>query len=202
MNLALRMLSRTLSLPSRITSRLELQRKLEACHVGDLTRLHPASRVDNYQHNPRAIVIGTHCHILGQLLVFAHGGTIQIGDFCFVGEGSRLWSASSIQIGNRVLVSHGVNIHDQDAHSMSAHSRHLHAKQILYHGHPTSVDDVASKPVTIEDDAWIGFNSTILKGVTIGRGAIVAAATVVTKDVDEFAIVAGSPARLIGHASA
>jgi maltose O-acetyltransferase len=157
--------------------------------------------VDNYQSNPKAIVVGGHCHILGQLLVFAHGGRIQIGDFCFVGEGSRLWSATSIKIGNRVLVSHGVNIHDQDAHSLSAYKRHLHAQQILYHGHLSSVEDVASKPVEIEDDAWIGFNSTILKGVTIGRGAIVAAATVVTKNVPEFAIVAGNPARLIGHAS-
>jgi acetyltransferase-like isoleucine patch superfamily enzyme len=157
--------------------------------------------VDNYQSNPEAIVVGDYCHVLGQLLVFAHGGRIQIGDFCFVGEGSRLWSATSIKIGNRVLVSHGVNIHDQDAHSLSAYKRHLHAQQILYSGHPSSVEDVASKPVEINDDAWIGFNSTILKGVTIGRGAIVAAASVVTKDVPEFAIVAGNPARLIGHAS-
>jgi acetyltransferase-like isoleucine patch superfamily enzyme len=200
-NLALRMLSKTLSFPARLTSHLNLQRKREACLIGEFTHLYPASRVDNYQPDRQAIAVGNHCHILGQLLVLAHGGTIQIGDFCFIGEGSRLWSATSIKIGNRVLVSHGVNIHDHDAHSLSAHSRHMHALQILNHGHPSSLEDVASKPVNIEDDAWIGFNSTILKGVTIGRGAIVAAATVITKDVPEFAIVAGNPARLIGRAS-
>ena len=51
----------------------------------------------------------------------------------------------------------------------------------------------------IGDDAWIGFNATILKGVKIGRGAIVAAGSVVVKDVPDNAIVAGNPAKVIWH---
>jgi maltose O-acetyltransferase len=50
----------------------------------------------------------------------------------------------------------------------------------------------------IEDDVWIGFNSTILKGVTIGKGAVVGAGSVVTKDVAAYTIVAGNPAKAIG----
>ena len=47
------------------------------------------------------------------------------------------------------------------------------------------------------DDAWIGFNSIILKGVTVGRGAVVGAGSVVTNDVPDHTVVAGNPARVI-----
>jgi galactoside O-acetyltransferase len=56
---------------------------------------------------------------------------------------------------------------------------------------------VIRKPVKIEDKVWIGFNSIILKGVTVGEGAIVGAGSVVTKDVPPYTIVAGNPARII-----
>ena len=57
--------------------------------------------------------------------------------------------------------------------------------------------DVIRKPIVIKDKAWIGFNSIILKGVTIGEGAIVGAGSVVTKDVPPYTIVAGNPARIV-----
>jgi maltose O-acetyltransferase len=106
-----------------------------------------------------------------------------------------------VKIGNRVLISHGVNIHDNNSHSLSAARRAEHFQQILFgRGHPSVLDDVPAAPIVIEDDVWVGFNSTILKGVTIGRGAVIGAATVVTKDVEPYAIVVGNPARVIGQA--
>ena len=57
---------------------------------------------------------------------------------------------------------------------------------------------VEDRPVVIEDYAWIGSRATILPGVTIGRGAVVAAGAVVTKDVAPYAVVGGVPARVIG----
>ncbi len=123
-----------------------------------------------------------------------------MGVHCFVGEGSRLWSAESIWIGDRVLISHGVNVHDCNSHSLSARERHAHCRQIFLSGHPAVLEDVTSAPVLIEDDVWIGFNATILKGVRIGKGAVVAAGAVVTKEVPPFAIVAGNPARIVGQA--
>jgi len=57
--------------------------------------------------------------------------------------------------------------------------------------------NVISKEIIIKDKAWIGFNVIILKGVTIGEGAIVASGSVVTKDVPDFTLVGGNPARII-----
>jgi acetyltransferase-like isoleucine patch superfamily enzyme len=56
-----------------------------------------------------------------------------------------------------------------------------------------------SEPINIGNDVWIGANSTILKGVNIGDGAVIAAGAVVTKDVGAYTIVAGVPARKIGE---
>ncbi len=57
--------------------------------------------------------------------------------------------------------------------------------------------DIKSAPVVIEDHVWIGFNLAILKGVTMGKGAIIGAGSVVTKDVEPFTVVAGNPAKII-----
>lgn len=62
---------------------------------------------------------------------------------------------------------------------------------------PMKEQGVTREPITIEDDCWLASNSVILAGVTVGRGSIVASASVVTKDVPPFSIVAGSPARII-----
>jgi acetyltransferase-like isoleucine patch superfamily enzyme len=58
-------------------------------------------------------------------------------------------------------------------------------------------ENVKSAPITIEDDTWVGFGAVILKGVTVGRGSVVGARAVVTRDVPPFTIVAGNPARLV-----
>jgi galactoside O-acetyltransferase len=54
-------------------------------------------------------------------------------------------------------------------------------------------------PIVVGDDVWIGANATVLRGITIGRGAVVGANSVVTRDVAPFSIVGGVPARVIGH---
>jgi galactoside O-acetyltransferase len=60
-------------------------------------------------------------------------------------------------------------------------------------------ENVKKAKIEIKDKAWIGFNSIILKGVTIGEGSVVASGSVVTKDVPDFTLVAGNPARIIKH---
>jgi acetyltransferase-like isoleucine patch superfamily enzyme len=81
---------------------------------------------------------------------------------------------------------------------MSAERRHLHFVEMFHGKSPDGHEDIASSPIIIEDDAWIGFGSAIFKGVTVGKGAVVAAMSVVTKDVAPYTVVAGNPARQIG----
>jgi acetyltransferase-like isoleucine patch superfamily enzyme len=132
--------------------------------------------------------VGERTVVAGQLQTFGHGGRIEIGDWCYVGEGTRIWSAASIRIGHRVLISHDVNIHDTNSHPRDAAERHAHFVAIVERGHPRSMDNIHAEPVVIGDDVWIGFNSTVLKGVTIGRGSIIAAGSTVTRDVPEMSL--------------
>ena len=162
-------------------------------------RIFSEAVVRNLHGDPERIRVGDNTVIRGELVVFAHAGKICIGQDCYVGDGTRIWSSDSITIGNRALISHAVNIHDTNSHPLDAESRHKHYLQIVEFGHPKKDIEVAASPVRIGDDAWIGFNATILKGVKIGRGAIVAAGSVVVKDVPDNAIVAGNPAKVIRH---
>ena len=155
------------------------------------------AKVINLRKDRDLIELGQNVHVRGELLLFAHGGKITIGDNTFVGENSRIWSATEVTIGSNVLISHNVNIADTNSHEMNHLQRAEGFKRLISEGHERSKPNVISKPVQIEDYAWISFNTIILKGVKIGKGAIVAAGSVVTKDVEPFTLVAGNPAKYI-----
>lgn len=184
--------------PGNMSASLERARKESRCIVEEGARLYPAARVSNNQ--PReAIRIGRQSRVLARFETMGHGGRITVGAYCFIGEDTYIWSAASVTIGDRVLISHGVNIHDHISHSLSAADRHRHFKSIFFEGgHPKDLPNVPAAPIVIEDDAWIGFGATVLKGVRIGKGAVVGAQSVVTKDVEPYTIVVGNPARVIG----
>jgi acetyltransferase-like isoleucine patch superfamily enzyme len=166
------------------------------CVAGPGARIAPGARIINIGGRSELIRIGASSIVEGELLVFAHGGRIAVGDWCFIGPGTRIWSGSAIEIGHRVLVSHGVNIFDNLTHPVSPRDRHAHFRHIATQGHPRDID-LGDRPVRIEDDAWIAAGATVLRGVRIGRGAIVGAAAVVTRDVPDYAVVAGNPARVV-----
>ena len=166
------------------------------CRLQPDAALGSSARIRNIRGDADKIVVGRHSRILGELLTFAHGGEIQIGEWCYLGEGSRIWSAASIVIGNRVLISHAANIFDNLTHPLRAAERHEQIRQIFTRGHPREIS-LDESPVRICDDAWIGAGAMILRGVTVGEGGVVAAGAVVTKDVPAFSIVAGNPAVLI-----
>ncbi len=159
------------------------------------------ARVINLQSSSDLISIGNNTVIEGELLVFRHGGSIRIGDWCYVGVGSRIWSSSSVSIGNRVLIAHNVNIIDNQTHPMSPKLRHRHCVE-LFAGAPPASIDLGERAVRIDDDAWIAAGAIILRGVRIERGAIVSAGAVVTKDVAEYCVVAGNPAVVVRQLSA
>ena len=196
----LRKIAWILNWPRRVSAWLDEQIKREACCADKTVHFFPESTINNQLGNRERIQIGAHTLCRGNFDIFPPTGNIDIGSLCYIGDHTRIWSAAGIAIGNRVLISHGVNIHDHNAHPIGAAQRHRQAAEI-FSGCATSMMDVSMAPIVIGDDVWIGFNATIMKGVTIGRGAIIGAATVITKDVPPYAIMVGNPARQIGTAS-
>ena len=166
------------------------------CVLGQNARLTPSAKIYNIRGDNDYISIGDNSLVAGEILVFQHGGQISIGSWCYIGENARIWSAGKIEIGDRVLISHNVNIFDSLTHPLDAELRHAQFREILSQGHPSAID-LGESPVQIKEDAWIGANSIILRGVTIGKAAVVGAGSVVTQDVPPFTVVAGNPARII-----
>jgi acetyltransferase-like isoleucine patch superfamily enzyme len=155
--------------------------------------------IKNYRNKRECIHIGNRSVLQGELLLFKHGGQISIGEDCYIGPGSRVWSAKKISIGNRVLISHNVNILDNISHPLDASERHQDFTHIFFKGGFQEKVDLKEAAITIGDDAWIGFNAIILKGVTIGKGAVIGAASVITDDVPDNAIVVGNPQRIVRY---
>lgn len=150
-------------------------------------------------NNKKTINIGSNTHIMGFLQTFPNHGEIIIGNNCYLGDHSRIWSYEKVSIGDNVLISHNVNIFDNTTHPIDYLERRALQSSIYSKGMPKEIEHLTSKPVFIDDDAWICCNSIILRGIHIGKGAIVAAGSVVTKDVPDFAMVAGNPAKVIKY---
>lgn len=156
------------------------------CQMGAGSSLGDEGIVENILGDPRAVKLGNHSVCRGRLLTYGHGGNISIGDWCYIGVRSEVWSMVSVTIGDRVLISHDVNIHDGTAHSLDPAERHAHFKKLLTEGHPDEWQDlpgVHAAPIVVEDDVWISFGVTILRGVTIGARSVISAGSMVTRDV-------------------
>jgi acetyltransferase-like isoleucine patch superfamily enzyme len=114
--------------------------------------------------------------------------SLSFGDGSSFGDGGHISCVNRIAIGNGVRIGRKVFITDNGHGSFSREQLDT----------PANLRPLVSKgPVIIEDNVWIGEMSCILPGVTIGRGAIVGANSVVTHDVPPYTMVAGSPARII-----
>jgi acetyltransferase-like isoleucine patch superfamily enzyme len=178
-------------------ARKRARQALRKIIFGKGTQLYSTAVIHNSSGKPERITLGEQVHIRGELLVFSFGGMIEIGAFSFVGSETRIWSAEKITIGSHVLISHQVTIVDTNSHEIDHLSRAGSFKKLVTEGQPRVKPDILTAPVIIEDHVWINFNVSILKGVRIGKGAIIAAGSVVTKDVAPFTMVGGNPARLI-----
>lgn len=108
------------------------------------------------------------------------GKNITIGKNVFINSGCKFQDQGGIFIGNNVLIGHNVVI-----------------ATINHEQEPKNRANMILKSVVIEDDVWIGSNATILQGVKVGKGSIIAAGSVVTKDVEEFSVVVGVPAKCV-----
>ena len=113
------------------------------------------------------------------------GAVLQLGSgYC--NSRCNICVFDSVTIGQKVFISENVTIRDSDDHTLLSMENGVVCQK-----------NGKTAPIMIQDNVWIGMNATILKGVTIGSGSVVAAGAVVTKDVPPHCLVAGVPARVI-----
>ncbi len=131
---------------------------------------------------------GTYLTAWGKGLKKTFTPIISIGNDCHIGAYNHITCINEIIIGNGVVTGKWVTITDNGHGESTMESLSM----------PVSKREIISKgPIVIGDDVWIGDKSTILPNVSIGRGTIVAANSVVTKDIPPFCVVAGNPALII-----
>jgi len=143
--------------------------------------------------------------LIGACFIFeTTQGNVKIGNNVHIG-GATFICRTSINIEDDVTMAWGITLYDHNSHSIYWEERkndnhQCYEDYLNYNGNNIVNKDwsnVVSKPIHICSKAWIGFGVTILKGVTIGEGAVVGAKSIVTKDVPAWTIVAGNPARVI-----
>lgn len=142
---------------------------------GRLLRMERGVRV---MKNNGTVTLGDRVLLHRHVKLSAYGGRIEIGSNSYIGDRTEIHSGELVKIGDGVNIAWDCNILDRDYHAFES-------------------DKEVVKPVIIENNVWIGVRSTILKGVTIGEGAVVAAGSVVTKNVPPKCLVAGNPAKVI-----
>jgi acetyltransferase-like isoleucine patch superfamily enzyme len=146
-----------------------------------------------------AVRIGDRAVLRGTLRV-EPGGALSIGRDVYVGDDVILSAGEGIDIGEGTLIAHGVQVFDNDTHPLDATERLRHFRMIR--GLETGRIRIATAPVRIGARAWIGLNCLIMKGVTIGDDTVVAAGSVVTRDLPAGVVAVGNPARPISEAIA
>jgi len=141
------------------------------------------------------ISIGNDCLVGGTLVTETDESRITIGNNVFIGGGTLLDCVVSITIENDVLISHGCTLADSNNHSVSASIRSRDLNDWKRGEHDWTKTE--SSPIVISRGSWIGMKSIVLKGVTIGEGAVIGAGSVVTKNVPPYTIAAGNPATIV-----
>ncbi len=160
-------------------------------------------RVDQPSKNKKYVNIGNDCVLNCKIIFESTEGEVIIGDRVFIGT-SDIICREKVEFGSNIFVSWDCTFIDNDSHSLYYKDREDDISQLIkdFRSEKPFIENknwntVKSKPIKICDNAWIGMKSIILKGVTIGEGAIVAAGSVVTKDVPSWTMVGGNPAKVI-----
>ena len=149
-------------------------------------------RIRNVKGN--SLLVGEDSIVHADISFEEAGGEIRIGNRSFIGR-SHLVCYRSLTIGDDVIMSWGVTIVDHDSHSINWEERRDDV--VDWAKGQKSWKHVAHAPVVVQDRAWIGFNVSVLKGVTIGERAVVGACSVVTHDIPPYALAVGNPARVV-----
>jgi acetyltransferase-like isoleucine patch superfamily enzyme len=160
--------------------------KAPGLRTGPLVRIHRTARV--YCSRDAPVVLGAGTELERGALVASHRGQVHIGERSKVGHYSVLHGHGGLSVGSDVLIAHHVCI-------IAANHRFDDPARVIAEQGETR------EGIVIDSDVWIGSNVSIMDGVRVGRGAVIAAGAVVTRDVEPFAVVAGVPARQIKQRS-
>lgn len=163
--------------------------------VDETVRLGLGARIVNL-NEAQAIRVAGPAAIRGVLRADA-GGRIDIGEFCYIGDGVVISAHQSVSVGRCTLLAHGVQIFDNNSHPTQTFQREVQFRRILGDKSVYVPMTIGAAPVSIGANCWIGMNSLVMRGVTVGDRTIVAAASVVTSDLPEGVVAAGNPARIV-----
>ena len=146
---------------------------------------------------PAAVRIGRGASVyLGTMFDLGCSGRVQLGQFALV-HGTRIICDQEVTIGDYCLISWNVVLMDTYRYSFSADERRRELRQLASRKPRCPSGEAPARPVRIDRNVWIGFDSCILPGVPVGEGAVVGARSVVAQDVAPYTVVAGNPARVI-----
>lgn len=147
------------------------------------------------------VKIGHHCRISGSITCKSTGN-VEIGNYSVVQNHSAILCLQHVKIGHYVGIADGTLIVDNNNHRTEPEERVKHRVRVApggpgYPGLGNGWELSESSPIIIEDVVWVGRMCAIMKGVTIGEGAIVASNSIVTKDIPPYTIAAGNPAKIV-----
>jgi acetyltransferase-like isoleucine patch superfamily enzyme len=133
---------------------------------------------------------------LGTMFDLGQRGSVLIGDYALV-LGAWIMCDSSVEIGDYALISWNVVLMDSYRLPLDPAKRRRELRRLPYRSSRRIGAQVPARPIRVGANVWIGFDSCVLPGVSIGEGSIVGARSVVDQDVEPYTIVGGNPARLI-----
>src|SRR5262245_66336605 len=132
-------------------------------------RFRASAIVQNPPGDAGRIRLSRHALVEGELIVHDYGGRIEIGEYSFVGTGTRVLSGESVKIGRYVLLAHNVSITDTSAHELSALERAESFLRTEIHGRPYRQVSIKTAPSAIGDHGCLNFGDGALTGATIGE---------------------------------
>lgn len=194
---------------------VELAQRLRLLSKRDHVKVDPSTRLLRHfavtflvPPDPRVYVqIASRGLINARFIFESTAGTVTVGERVYMGVGTQVITRTRVTIGNDVTMAWGISIYDHNSHSFDWRQR-ARVVEHFYETYGTAAcfstldwSDVKAAPIVIQDRVWIGFDAVILKGVTVGEGAIVGARSVVTADVPPYSVVAGNPARVVRQIS-